>query len=126
MARLGTRGLFSTFEFPRQNAFKKAVCHSTDCMSFSTDCQRLPGKHELPDVDKAVLLDWRGRGIVGSEKATEIYGADVAVTKKEVSGLHAGKHDSWHIGGPNLSSEHVGPSDELVLIYICYLQIKKR
>ena len=71
-----------------------------------------------------VLLVWRGRGIVGSEKTTEINGVDVAVTKLKVPGLHAGKHGSWHMGGPNLSSEHVGPSDELVLIYICYLQIK--
>ena len=70
-------------------------------MSFSTDCQRLPGKHELPDMDKTVLLDWRGRGIVGSEKTTEIYGADAAVIKPEVPGLHAGKYGSWHMGGLN-------------------------
>ena len=50
-------------------------------MSFSTDCQRLPWKHELPDVDKAVLFHWRGRGIVGSEKTIDIYGADAALTK---------------------------------------------
>ena len=53
----------------------------------------LPGKHELPDVDKMVLLDWRGRVIVGSEKTTEIYGADAPVSK--VPGLHAGTRFSW-------------------------------
>ena len=42
-----------------------------------------------------------GGAIVGSEKTIEIYSADAAVTKPEVSGLHAGKHGSWHIGGSN-------------------------
>ena len=58
---------------------RREVCHSMDCMHHSTDCtsfptdfQRMPVKHELPDVDevpvvgKKVLLAWRGRGIVGS------------------------------------------------------------
>ena len=74
---------------------------TTDGMSFSTDCQRLPGKYKLPNVDKTVLLDWRGRGIVGSEKTTEIYGVDAAVTTPEVLGLQAGKHGSWHMGDLN-------------------------
>ena len=70
------------------------TCHSTDCTSFTTDYQRLPVKRvlpdmdELPDVGKKVLLAWRGRGIVGSEKTTGFY--DTAVTGPEVPGLHAG------------------------------------
>ena len=70
--------------------------HSTDCTSFPTDFQRMPVKHELPDVDevpvvgKKVLLAWRGRGIVGSEKTTGFYGSDAPVTIQEVPGLHAG------------------------------------
>ena len=42
-----------------------------------------------------------GGAIVGIEKWIEIYSVDVAVTKPEVPGLHAGKHGSWHMGGPN-------------------------
>ena len=85
----------------RHKPSRRAVCHSKDCMSFSTDCQRLPGKHKLPDVDKTVLLAWRGRAIVGSEKTTEINGMDAVVTKLEVPGLHPEKHGSWHMCGPN-------------------------
>ena len=68
-----------TRSFRDMTPSRRKVCHSTDCTRHSTDCtsfttdfQRMPVKHELPDVyelpdvGKKVLLAWRGRGIVGS------------------------------------------------------------
>ena len=74
-----------TRSFRDKKPSRHAVCHSTNY-------QRSPVKHLLPDVGKMVLLAWRGKGIVGSEKTTEIY--DVVVTRPDVPGLHAGKHGS--------------------------------
>ena len=51
--------------------------------------------------EKLFRVFFWGGAIVGSEKMTEIYGSDTAVTKPEVSGLRAWKHGSWHMGGPN-------------------------
>ena len=74
-----------TRSFRDKKPSRHAVCHSTNY-------QKSPVKHLLPDVGKMVLLAWRGKGIVGSEKTTEIY--DVVVTRPDVPGLHAGKHGS--------------------------------
>ena len=78
-----------TRSFRDKKPSRHTVCHSTNY-------QRLPVKHvlpdKLPDVGKMVLLAWRGKGIVGSDKTTKIY--DVVVTRPDVPGLHAGKHGS--------------------------------
>jgi hypothetical protein len=78
---------------------------STDCTSFSTDCQKgLPDKTVLPDLallpeDKTVFLASWGEDIVGSvRRRPGSLLLDAAVTRKEVVGLHACQLQSAHSG----------------------------